>query len=112
MAIFTIFNVMLVVYFIAPNIKMKIVNIIPGAALATTAWIVMSMFFSLYFRIFNGYSVIYGSIGAFIVLMIWLLWSSIVIIAGGELNAMIERRRNVNKKGWSDAANGGFKTGL
>jgi membrane protein len=112
MAIFTIFNVMLVLYFIAPNIKMKILNIIPGAALATTAWIVMSMLFSLYLSIFNGYSVIYGSIGAFIVLMIWLLWSSIVIIAGGELNAMIERRRSVNKQGWSDITNDGFKAGL
>ena len=112
MAIFTIFNVMLVVYFIAPNIKMKIVNIIPGAALATTAWIVMSMFFSLYFRVFKGYSIIYGSIGAFVVLMIWLLWSSIVIIAGGELNAMIEKRRIVNKKSWSDTTNGKFKAGL
>ncbi|OGO77023.1 MAG: hypothetical protein A2Y23_03360 [Clostridiales bacterium GWB2_37_7] len=95
MAIFTIFNVMLVVYFIAPNIKMKILHIIPGAALATTTWIVMSMFFSLYFSIVNGYAVIYGSIGAFIVLMVWLLWSSIVIIAGGELNAMLEVRRNI-----------------
>jgi membrane protein len=94
MAIFTIFNVMLVVYFIAPNIKIKIAHIIPGAALATTGWIVMSMFFSLYFSIFNGYAVIYGSIGAFIVLMIWLLWSSIIIIAGGELNAILEGRRS------------------
>jgi membrane protein len=112
MAIFTIFNVMLVIYFIAPNIKIKILNIIPGAVLATTAWIVMSMFFSLYFNIFNGYSVIYGSIGAFVVLMVWLLWSSIVIIAGGELNAMIERRRSINKQGWSDATNDRFKAGL
>lgn len=112
MAIFTIFNVMLVVYFIAPNIKMKLRNIIPGAALATTAWILMSMLFSLYFKIFKGYSVIYGSIGAFIVLMIWLLWSSIVIIAGGELNAMIERRRSINKQGWGDTTNDGFKAGL
>lgn len=111
MAIFTIFNVMLVVYFIAPNIKMKLRNIIPGAALATTAWILMSMLFSLYFKIFKGYSVIYGSIGAFIVLMIWLLWSSIVIIAGGELNAMIERR-SINKQGWGDTTNDGFKAGL
>jgi membrane protein len=97
MAIFTIFNVMLVVYYIAPNIKIRILHIIPGAALATTSWIVMSMFFSLYFRIFNGYAVIYGSIGAFIVLMIWLLWSSIAIIAGGELNAMLEARINAKK---------------
>lgn len=112
MAIFTIFNVMLVVYFIAPNAKMKIIDIVPGAALATTAWVVMSMVFSLYFSIFNGYSVIYGSIGAFIVLMVWLLWSSIVIIAGGELNAMIARRRRVNKQSWSDTTNDGFKASL
>ena len=112
MAIFTIFNVMLVVYFIAPNIKVKLLNIIPGAALATTAWIIMSMVFSQYFRIFNGYSVIYGSIGAFVVLMVWLLWSSIVIIAGGELNAMIMRRISVNKQGWSDITIDGFKTNL
>jgi membrane protein len=97
MAIFTIFNVMLVVYFIAPSVKIKILYIVPGAALATTAWIVMSMFFSLYFRIFNGYAVIYGSIGAFVVLMIWLLWSSIVIIIGGELNAALAGRRSVKE---------------
>lgn len=90
MAVFTIFNVMLIIYFIAPNMKMRLLSIIPGAALATTAWIVMSMLFSLYFSIFRGYAVVYGSIGALIILMIWMLWSSIVIIAGGELNAVLE----------------------
>lgn len=98
MAVFTIFNVMLIIYYIAPNVKIHILNIIPGAMLATSAWIVMSMLFSLYFSIFRGYAVIYGSIGAFIVLMIWLLWSSIVILAGGELNAMLEDRRYARKK--------------
>lgn len=93
MAIFTVFNVMLVIYFIAPSTKIRIMNIVPGAALATTAWIIMSMLFSLYFSVFRGYAVIYGSLGAFIVLMVWLLWSSIVIIAGGELNAVLEDRR-------------------
>lgn len=93
MAVFTIFNVMLVIYFIAPNMKMKLLHILPGAALATAAWILMSMLFSLYFSIFRGYAVVYGSIGALIILMIWMLWSSIVIIAGGELNALLEDRR-------------------
>lgn len=106
MAIFTLFSVLLAMYYISPNVKIRVANIIPGAALGTAAWIIMSSLFSLYFSIFNGYAIIYGSIGAFIVLMVWLLWSSMVIIIGGELNAVLEdirytrhkKRRSISKE--------------
>lgn len=104
MAIFTIFNVMIIIYFISPDQNLRFSQIAPGAVLATIAWIGMSMLFSMYFSVFRGYAVVYGSIGAFIILMVWLLWSSIVIIAGGELNAILADRSYQKRRKGSKVA--------
>jgi membrane protein len=92
-AIFTIFSVASILYYISPNVKIRYLDIIPGAAFATVGWIAISTIISVYFNNVRGYSTIYGSIGAIIILMIWLFWGSIIIILGGELNAVVSEMR-------------------
>ena len=68
--------------------------------------IVASLLFSLYLRIGPDYSATYGSIGAVIVLMLWLYLMGAVILIGGEINAEIaraegkplEQKENTGKK--------------
>lgn len=63
----------------------------PGAAFASIALIIASMGFSWYASNFANYNQTYGSIGAAVVLMMWLWIASIVILVGAELNSEIER---------------------
>jgi len=64
----------------------------PGAVFATVAWIVVSLLFSLYTANFGKYNETYGTLGAIIVVMLWLYLTALVIILGAELNAEIERQ--------------------
>jgi membrane protein len=61
----------------------------PGAIFATGLAVLTSIGFSYYISNFSSYN-IYGSIGIFIVLMIWLYLNSLIILLGYELNASIE----------------------
>ena len=60
--------------------------ILPGAALATLAWIVFSFGYSVYAENFSNYSAIYGALSAIIVLMIWLYLTALTLILGAEVN--------------------------
>lgn len=82
-----LFLVFLLLYKYIPNCQLKIKDALPGALFSTLGWILTSLVFSFYIDNFAGYTRIYGSIGAVIILMIWLYISSIVLLMGGELNA-------------------------
>jgi membrane protein len=61
----------------------------PGAALASVLCLLSSVIFSLYVDMFNTYNRLYGSIGAIIVLMLWIQLNVLSILIGFELNASI-----------------------
>jgi membrane protein len=87
-----LFIVFTVLYWIAPNKKIKCISVMRGALFSTVGWILTSLAFSFYVSNFGNYSATYGSIGAVIVLMIWLYLSGLIIILGGEINAYYSRR--------------------
>jgi len=63
----------------------------PGAIVAGTLWLVGSLLFSLYTANFAKYNETYGSLGAVVVLMLWLFLTSLSVIVGAEVNAEMER---------------------
>ena len=63
-----------------------------GAVVAGVIWLVASVGFSLYSRIFGDYNATYGSLGGIVVLLLWLLITVTVVILGAELNAEIEHQ--------------------
>ena len=69
-----------------------------GVIFATMAWAGVSVAFSLYLENFNSYNRIYGSIGAAIILMMWLYLSVWAVLAGGAINAELEQRRVVRRQ--------------
>lgn len=81
-------------YWVAPNEKLRIRAVIPGALFATLGWIVISLAFQFYINNFGNYSKTYGSLGGIIVLLIWLYMSSNIIILGGEINATLASARS------------------
>ncbi|WP_235885396.1 YihY/virulence factor BrkB family protein [Paenibacillus cymbidii] len=101
--------VMLVVYsflFVhAPNRHLRMKDAIPGAIFATLGWTALSLLFSLYVNHFAHYDDTYGSLGGIVVLLLWLYYSSLLIMVGGEINAARslgalgrEEERQVNER--------------
>jgi len=88
-----IFGVFMLLYWIAPNRKLYLKSVIPGALFATLGWILVSFGFSLYVSSFANYSATYGSIGGIIVLMMWLYFSGIILMVGGQINAVMQQRK-------------------
>lgn len=64
-------------------------NIVPGALAALVGWMVVSAAFSFYVEHFAHYSVIYGALGAVIVLMMWLNLTAIMLVMGAEINGVL-----------------------
>lgn len=88
-----IFVVFTLIYWLVPNAKIRIRDAIPGAVFATVGWILSSLAFSFYVGNFANYSNTYGSIGGIIVLMVWMYFSAIILILGGQVNAVTQERR-------------------
>jgi membrane protein len=64
----------------------------PGALVATVLWLIGSAMFSIYTANFGKYNETYGSLGAVVVVMLWLFLTGFVVLFGAELNAEIERQ--------------------
>lgn len=60
-----------------------------GAVFATVVWILGSIGFSIYVSRFAGFDTTYGSIGAVVVLLLWLWLGAFAVLAGAELNTAI-----------------------
>ncbi|MFV8816010.1 YihY/virulence factor BrkB family protein, partial [Aerococcus urinaeequi] len=85
------------IYQFIPHHKYPIKFAVPGAIIATLLSAVLSGGFSFYVNNFGGSSVSNGTIGVFIVLMIYLWLTSIVLIAGAMINHIIYRLNNVEE---------------
>lgn len=80
-------------YRVAPNRKINFAEVLPGAIFSTLGWVAISWAFSFYVNNFANYSRTYGSLGGIIVLLLWLYISSIIILLGGEINAILRLRK-------------------
>ncbi len=87
-AVFSLFIIFFLVYFYMPCKRLSAKEVIPGAIFSTIAWIIISIIFSFYINSFGRYSLIYGSVGGIIVLLVWFYLSSMIMIIGGEINAV------------------------
>jgi membrane protein len=85
-----------VLYYASPNAKQpKMKWISPGAVVAVIVWIVASGLFALYVANFSSYNKTYGTLGGVISFLVWLWITNIAVLFGQELNAEIEREREI-----------------
>ncbi len=87
-----------IIYRLGPFFKHRLKLFTPGATLATILSVISSVGFSLYVENFARYNEIYGSIGALILIMLWLQINSFIILIGYELNASIAINRDLLAK--------------
>ena len=86
LAIAALGSVLWLVYYFLPNCRHQDKRIlIVGATIATLLWIVATLLFRLYVQQFNALNPAYGAIGAIMVLLTWMYYSSFVLLAVGEL---------------------------
>jgi membrane protein len=85
-----------VLYYASPNAKQpKMKWISPGAVVAVIVWIVASGLFALYVAKFSSYNKTYGTLGGVISFLVWLWITNIAVLFGHELDAEIEREREI-----------------
>ena len=89
---------LLFLYALAQDDRQPWRNLLPGTLMALAAWMGLSFLYSLYVENFADYSVLYGSIGTIIVVLIWLYMSAIVLIMGAELNGTLMSLRKERMK--------------
>ncbi len=83
-------------FWVAPNVHQPGYRwISPGGILAVVLWIVASAAFAFYVSNFGSYNKTYGSLAAVIIFLIWLWVTNVAILLGAEMNAEIERERQI-----------------
>lgn len=74
--------------------KFKWEWVTPGSIVAIVLWIILTSGFRLYLSYFNSYDRAYGSLGAMIILMLWLYLTALVLMIGGAINAVTREIRD------------------
>ena len=83
-------------YYATPNVRQPGFRwVSPGGILAVVVWILASAAFAFYVASFGSYNETYGSVAAVIVFLVWLWISNIAVLLGAELNAELERGRQI-----------------
>ncbi len=76
-----------ILYYYAPEARQRFRWILPGAITSTVLWLGASSLFRLFVRNYGTYNMLYGSLAAVIILMIWLWISGLIFLLGAEINA-------------------------
>jgi membrane protein len=85
-----------ILYYFSPNAKQpKFKWITPGSVLAVVVWVIASAAFAFYVAHFSSYNKTYGTLGGVIAFLVWMWISNIAVLLGAELNAEVERGREL-----------------
>jgi membrane protein len=86
------------VYYVTPDVRQRSFHaVLPGAALGVALWLAASFGFATYISQIANVGAIYGAFTGAIVLVVWLWLTSVALLFGAELNAEIERERELNE---------------
>ena len=89
-ALLTIFITLLFLYYFAPNRKMNFGNLILGSVFSTLGISLTGIGISVYVRLSARFSLLYGSIGAIIIIMLWFYVFASIVLMGAEINRIYE----------------------
>ena len=93
-----IVGVLVFLYYALPDVKQKLRFLLPGAVLAGLLWLLVSFGFSLYVRHFGNYEATYGTLGGIIIFLVWMYLSSLTVLIGAEVNAIVEHSAPEGKR--------------
>lgn len=80
-----------ILYMLALGKRRALRQVAPGVVLSLVSWLIVSAAFSYYVEHMAGYTLLYGSVAAVVVALLWLYMSGLVLIMGAEFNAALHR---------------------
>ena len=92
------YSAIALIYKLGPSMHRKFRFFSPGATVTTFVVIILTLGFSVYVNNFGTYNKLYGSIGAVIVLLVWIKLVCMIILLGFELNASIAVHKDLRSK--------------
>ena len=84
--------IILALHYSSSQGKIKLRYMLPGCVISVTVWTVVSALFSFYVKYMGRYSVLYGSIGAVIILLYWFYITSVILLMGAEFSGCLVQR--------------------
>lgn len=82
--------IILIIFKVSISKKITLKSILPGAITTVFSWLILSKGFNIYINNFSKYSKIYGSIGSIFVLVVWINMIALLLLLGGQINAILE----------------------
>lgn len=89
LALLLVFLFLWLVNFVCPNCRMTLRRALPGTVFTTLLWTAGTGIFTWYVENINRYNVVYGSLCAIMILLLWMYITGIVILLGVELNCIL-----------------------
>ena len=87
-----------IVFYYAPDADQDFAFITPGSIATTILWVGFSMAFRLYVTTVGDYTATYGALAGAAMALLWLYFSGLALLIGGELNSEIEHAANPSLK--------------
>lgn len=84
-------------YSVLPDARQKFKPIMPGSVVGVFVWLAASLGFSSYVSHFSTFGITYGALGGIIVLLLWMWISSLALMVGAAINAVLARQRSEEK---------------
>jgi membrane protein len=81
------------IYKVVPNRKIRFRTAFQAALFTSLLWEVAKQLFGWYVLHLGGFSIIYGSLSALAVFFLWIYYSSVILILGGEVAFLLENER-------------------
>ena len=82
------------IYRVIPAVRQKWLDVLPGSLLFFLLWTFIASGFKYYITGFSYYNVVAGALGAVIIILLSAYLVAFTLILGGELNAVLYRRRH------------------
>ncbi len=80
------------IYYVFPDVDVTPREVLPGVVVAAVGWTAMEALFQAYVLLAGRYEVVYGALGSAFLLLIWLYFSSLVLLVGAVVNAVLAGR--------------------
>lgn len=87
------FVVFLLLYWVMPAKRLRFTDILPGVIVSTVLFEICRVGFAFYLKNFSRYDLVFGSLGAVVIFLLWVYLGSVILLFGAEIASEYPRMR-------------------